>query len=134
VGRDVADSTFAEDSDPATPKRIFPRMPSKLRNERRVSPAKRRRSRLVDDPESTTDALTDLERRVKALRIWGGIEEERKEFLMNEIKRKAVEHENFVDGSGNEGVLRSRSQSRSSVGSGSGGSIMDIVSNSLTGV
>jgi hypothetical protein len=58
-----------------------------------VSPAKKKRSRLVSDPESTTDALTDLERRVKALRIWGGVEEERKGFLMNEIRRKAAEHE-----------------------------------------
>ena len=103
VGRDVADSTFAEDSDPGTPQRILPRIASKLiRTEYRVSPAKKRRSRLVSDPESTTDALTDLERRVKALRIWGGIEEERKGFLINEIRRTAAEHETFVDGSVNE--------------------------------
>ena len=105
IGRDVADSTFAEDSDPGTPRRILPRITSKLiRTEHRVSPAKKRRSRLVSDPESTTDALTDLERRVKALRIWGGIEEERKGFLMNEIRRKAAEHETFVDGRVNEDV------------------------------
>jgi hypothetical protein len=75
VGKDVADSTFAEDSDVSTP--------------RREQVHKRpTRSKLVTDPESTTDALTDLERRVKALRVWGGIEEERKEWLINEIKKK----------------------------------------------
>jgi len=71
VGKDVADSTFAEDSD-ASP---------------RLSPRHRQQTR-VEDSESTTDALTDLERRVQALRIWGAIEGERKEWLMNEIKRK----------------------------------------------
>ena len=79
VGRDVADSTFAEDSDTS---------PRRLPSRRRLSPRKQRRSKLVSDPESTTDGLTDLERRVQALRIWGGIEEERKEWLMNEIKKK----------------------------------------------
>ena len=43
----------------------------------------------MTDGESTTDMLTDLERRVNAMRIWGAVEEERKEWLMGEIKRKA---------------------------------------------
>ena len=119
VGRDVADSTFAEDSDPSPPQRIRPRMSSKLRPRHFPSPAKNRRHRLVSDPESTTDALTDLERRVKALRIWGGIEEERKEFLMTELKRKTAETGSRGEERGEEGVLLSRSQSRSSGGSGS---------------
>lgn len=71
--RDVADSTFAEDSDTSTPGR---------------KPPSRRQRRVVDGSESTTDALTDLERRVRALRIYGGIEEERKTWLLNEIKKK----------------------------------------------
>jgi len=29
-----------------------------------------------------------LEKRVQALRIWGSVEEERKEFLMREIKKR----------------------------------------------
>ena len=41
----------------------------------------------LDGMESTTEGLTDLERRVQAMRIWGGIEEERKEFLMQEIRK-----------------------------------------------
>ena len=43
---------------------------------------------MTDAGESTTEALTDLEKRVKALRSWGGIEEERKQFLIEEIKRR----------------------------------------------
>jgi hypothetical protein len=42
----------------------------------------------MTDAESTTDMLTDLERRVNAMRIWGAVEEERKGWLMGEIKRK----------------------------------------------
>ena len=53
---------------------------------------------------------------------------------MKEIKRKAAENENLEDKGDYSGEWRSRSQSRSSVGSGSRGSVMDIVSNSLTGV
>lgn len=107
VGRDVADSTFAEDSD--TPRPIRSRHP-------RVSP-RRRRKKLISDPESTTDALTDLEKRVKALRIWGGIEEERKEWLLNEIKRRN-ECNILLDEDELTSQTHSRSQSRSSVESG----------------
>jgi hypothetical protein len=32
--------------------------------------------------------LTDLERRVNAMRIWGGLEAERKEWLVNEIRKR----------------------------------------------
>ena len=97
----------------------------------------------MSDVETTTDALTDLERRVRALRIWGGIEEERKEVLVRELRRKAKgEERSWVSGKGGEeeggggsdGLLRSRSVSQSSMGSGSRGSIMDIVSDSLRGV
>jgi hypothetical protein len=35
-----------------------------------------------------TDGLTDLERKVQAMKIWGGIEQDRKEWLINEIRKK----------------------------------------------
>ena len=71
VGRDIPDSTFAEDSDSsATPRR------------RRV------RSRTRREEGESTEGVTDLERRVEALRVWAGIEEERKEVLLGEIKRR----------------------------------------------
>jgi hypothetical protein len=109
VGRDVADSTFAEDSDTSTPRPVRSRHSW-------ISP-RRRRKKVINEPESTTDALTDLERRVKALRVWGGIEEERKEWLLNEIKRK--NERNFsLDEDGLTSRSHSRSQSRSSVESG----------------
>jgi hypothetical protein len=95
VGRDVADSTFAEDSDTSTPRQ--PRRNIKVKRATR-------RQRIVD--ESTTDALTDLERRVQAMRIWASLEEERKEWLMNEIKKKSVVGESVIDNgsaSGSEG-------------------------------
>jgi hypothetical protein len=109
VGRDVADSTFAEDSDPSTP---LTRRRRRTRKNRRF------------DPESTTDGLTDLEKRVKALRIWGGIEEERKEWLVNEIQKRKTDKNiwNGVDGSDGSGFSHSRSQSGSSTGSVSKGS------------
>jgi hypothetical protein len=134
VGRDVADSTFAEDSDntPRPHRRsILPPVSDidtsfqtrtrrhsllgtrsqwtaqsespRRRRKRdgtkdgrdggggRVNPRGRGSGRLQMDPdamESTTEGLTDLERRVQAMRIWGGIEEERKEFLMQEIKKR----------------------------------------------
>jgi hypothetical protein len=42
--------------------------------------------------------LTDLEKRVNAMRIWGAVEEERKEWLMGEIKRKKESDTNIVNG------------------------------------
>jgi hypothetical protein len=101
VGRDVADSTFAEDSDES------PRPRQSLRTKKLSRP------RITTDPESTTDALTDLERRVNALRIYGAIEEERKGWLLGEIKRKK---EGVFDLGGLRGRERSGSGSWSSVG------------------
>ena len=113
MNRDVADSTFAEDSDTSTPRRPI------------RTPRKQRRSRIVEDgAESTTDALTDLERRVQAMRIWGGIEEERKMWLMNEIRAKKEASEFLQRGRGSEsgeGSERAQSRSGSSVRLGSRG-------------
>jgi len=75
IGREPGDSTFAEDSEPSTPPP-------------RILPSPRSRRRVI---EESTDGVTDLERRVKALRVWKGIEEERKEFLLGEIQRKKRE-------------------------------------------
>ena len=68
MGRHVADSTFAEDEDSPRPRT------SRVRSKRKG--------------EESTDGLTDLERKVQAMKIWGGIEKERKEWLINEIKKK----------------------------------------------
>lgn len=138
VGRDVVDSTFAEDSDPTPRQSRNPptlsssprqsRNPSTLSSSPRTrqhsflrtstrtmdSPRRRRKRDVrnvrgdengrgrgvgrgredgrfemdcLDGMESTTEGLTDLERRVQAMRIWGGIEEERKEFLMQQIRK-----------------------------------------------
>jgi hypothetical protein len=75
VGRDIGDSTFAEDSDPPTPvSKILPKKKKVM--------------------EGSTDGISDLERRVKSLRVWKGIEEERKEFLLGEIQRKKRRDDN----------------------------------------
>jgi hypothetical protein len=121
IGRDVADSTFAEDSDATPSKRVPPRSS--------IQRPKRRRSKLASDQESTTDALTDLEKRVKALRIWGRIEEERKQWLMNEInKQKENDMDLIFGGKGSDSDrasehLRPVSQSSRL---GSRGSIFDL--------
>lgn len=109
VGRDVADSTFAEDSDPSTP---LPRRRRRTRKNQRF------------DPESTTDGLTDLERRVKALRIWGGIEEERKEWLVNEIQKRKTDKNILIGGDGSDSS--GFSQSQSSTGSVANGSSINL--------
>ena len=111
-GRDVSDSTFAEDSDPATPQSQRTREKRRL-NERRV----------VSDAESTSDMLTDLESRVKALRIWSGLEEERKLYLMNEIRKR----KETLFGNGREEYEGEEMQSRRrSISIGSGSDMEDL--------
>jgi hypothetical protein len=75
----------------------------------------------VTDTESTTDMLTDLERRVNAMRIWGAVEEERKEWLMGEIKRKKESDTNSVNGGGSLRGFSARSARGSVSGSVSEG-------------
>jgi hypothetical protein len=68
-GRQVEDSTFAEDSD--------------------VTPRRRPLRTMAEDREgSTTEGVTDLERRVEALRVWAGLEEERKAILVSSLQRR----------------------------------------------
>ena len=71
----------------------------------------------MTDTESTTDMLTDLERRGNAMRIWGAVEEERKEWLMGEIKRKKENDANIVNGGGSLRGLSGRSARGSASGS-----------------
>ena len=111
-GRDVSDSTFAEDSDPATPQS------QRTREKRRSN-----QRRVVSDAESTSDMLTDLESRVKALRIWSGLEEERKLYLINEIRKR--KETSF--GNGREEYVGEEMQSRrGSMSIGSGSDIEDL--------
>ena len=101
VGRDITDSTFAEeDSSDNTPRQGRPHRSTRLlettppdiprqRTARATKTNPFRGSRDWDAAgETTADGLTDLEKRVQALRIWGSVEEERKEFLMREIKKR----------------------------------------------
>ena len=65
---------------------------------------------LVSDAESTSEMLTDLEKRVKALRIWSGLEEERKMYLLSKIrKRKESLFAKELEGYGGEGLGSRRS-------------------------
>jgi hypothetical protein len=71
------------------------------------------RSLLDETGDETTDGLTDLERRVRALRIWGEVEEERKDWLLNELQRRKESER------GGRGGGRSASVSSTSGSSGS---------------
>lgn len=90
MGKDVGDSTFAEDSDasPLPPPRSRP-----PKDRARESARTGGRSLLggKETGEETTDGLTDLERRVRALKIWGEVEEGRKDWLLNELHRRNVD-------------------------------------------
>jgi hypothetical protein len=88
MGKDVGDSTFAEDSDasPLPPPRSRPPKDRARKSTRTGGRG------LLGGKETgeETDGLTDLERRVRALKIWGEVEEGRKDWLLNELHRRNV--------------------------------------------
>jgi hypothetical protein len=119
-GKDVGDSTFAEDSDasPLPPPRSKPAPKGRARQSGRTGGWGGRSFSKEETGEETTDGLTDLERRVRALKIWGEVEEERKDWLLNELQRRKE--------SGKGSSLGRRSASVSSA-SGSSGSLFSFV-------
>jgi hypothetical protein len=123
-GKDPGDSTFAEDSDASPlPHRISARAVAPVRDVKTEETGLRREgsTRRVVEEDETTDGLTDLERRVCALKIWGGIEEERKDWLLSELQRKKRENSISLG-------VRSRGRSASvSSGSGSSGSVFSFI-------
>jgi len=124
--KDVGDSTFAEDSDasPLPPPRVESNaITGKTRkgSGRTFLPRSTtaRRTELMGD--EGTDGLTDLETKVRALKIRGGVEQERKEWLLNELQRKKESN------TASQGIrIRGRSGSMTS-GSGSSGSLFSFV-------
>ena len=125
-GKDVGDSTFAEDSDAS------PLPPPRTKSDTITGKMKKGSGRTYSQSSMTargeegtgdegTDGLTDLERRVRALKIWGGIEEKRKEWLLNELQTKK-KSDNVTQGI----RIRGRSSSLSS-GSGSSGNVFSFV-------